>query len=86
MALPGAYAPASIALRVIGESKPPLHHKAIVPEETLCLLISRKTSKLETKSRKREETGSALTRSYCNRSGAAKLADVNLNLFQIQAS
>jgi hypothetical protein len=31
--IPGAYAPASIAFRVIGARKPPLHDKAIVLEE-----------------------------------------------------
>jgi hypothetical protein len=31
--LPGAYAPASIALRVIGAHKPPVHDKAVVLEE-----------------------------------------------------
>jgi hypothetical protein len=35
VALPGAYAPASIALRVIGARKPPLHDKAVVLEEQL---------------------------------------------------
>jgi hypothetical protein len=33
VALPEAYAPASIAVRVSGERKFPLHHKAIVLEE-----------------------------------------------------
>jgi hypothetical protein len=32
VALPGAYAPASIALRVIGAHIPPLHDKAVVVE------------------------------------------------------
>jgi hypothetical protein len=31
--LPGAYAPASIAFRVIGAHKPPLHDKSVVLEE-----------------------------------------------------
>jgi hypothetical protein len=30
--LPGAYTPASTALRVTGARKPPLHDKAVVPE------------------------------------------------------
>jgi hypothetical protein len=33
VALPGAYAPASIALRVIGAHKLPLHDTAVVLEE-----------------------------------------------------
>jgi hypothetical protein len=33
VALPGAYAPASIALPVIGAHKPPLHDKAVVLED-----------------------------------------------------
>jgi hypothetical protein len=33
VALPGAYAPTSIALRVTGEFNPPLHYKAAVLEE-----------------------------------------------------
>jgi hypothetical protein len=33
VALPGAYVPASIALRVIGVRKSPLHEKAIVFDE-----------------------------------------------------
>jgi hypothetical protein len=33
MALPGAYAPASIALRVIVVRRPTLHDKAVVLEE-----------------------------------------------------
>jgi hypothetical protein len=40
MALPGAYAPASIALRVTRARKPPLHNKAAVLEEvTIALLL-----------------------------------------------
>jgi hypothetical protein len=35
MALPGAYAPASIALRVTGARKPPLHDKAVVLKEEI---------------------------------------------------
>jgi hypothetical protein len=35
MALPESYAPASIALRVIGGRKPPLHNKAVVREEEI---------------------------------------------------
>jgi hypothetical protein len=58
-ALPGVYAPASIALRVIEKRKPPLRDKEVVLEEAFCLLIFLKTSKLKTKSRKREKTGSA---------------------------
>jgi hypothetical protein len=37
VALPGAYAPASIALRVIGAGKPSLHDKAVVLEEDIKL-------------------------------------------------
>jgi hypothetical protein len=33
VALPGAYAPASIALRIIGAHEPPLHDKAVVLED-----------------------------------------------------
>jgi hypothetical protein len=33
MALPGAYAPASIVALVIGALKPPLHGEAVVVEE-----------------------------------------------------
>jgi hypothetical protein len=33
VALPGAYAPASIALRVIGARRPPLHDKEVVLKE-----------------------------------------------------
>jgi hypothetical protein len=37
MALSGAYAPASIALRVIWALRPPFHDKAVVLEEALGL-------------------------------------------------
>jgi hypothetical protein len=40
MVLPGAYAPASIALWVIRPHKPPLHDNVIVLEEVLCANIS----------------------------------------------
>jgi hypothetical protein len=39
VALPGAYAPASIALRVIVAYKPLLHDKAIVLEEDIYIYI-----------------------------------------------
>jgi hypothetical protein len=35
VALPGAYTPTSIVLRVIGVCKPPLHDKVVVHEEEL---------------------------------------------------
>jgi hypothetical protein len=38
MALPGAYAPASIALCVTGAHRPPLHGKAIVLEKHIAIL------------------------------------------------
>jgi hypothetical protein len=38
MALPGAFAPASIALRVIEARVPPLHDKAVVLEEEFEIL------------------------------------------------
>jgi hypothetical protein len=37
--LPGAFAPASIALRVIGEHKSPFHEMAVFLEEELLLLL-----------------------------------------------
>jgi hypothetical protein len=40
VALPGAYAHASIALRVIGAHKTPLHDMAVVHEEEISLLLS----------------------------------------------
>jgi hypothetical protein len=39
MALSGAYAPANIALRVIGARKPPLHDKAVVLEENAYVIL-----------------------------------------------
>jgi hypothetical protein len=41
VALPGAYAPASIALRVTGALKLPLHDKAVVLEEDLKYIAKR---------------------------------------------
>jgi hypothetical protein len=40
MALPGAYVPTSIALRLSGASKSPLHDKAVVLEEGYCIISS----------------------------------------------
>jgi hypothetical protein len=37
VSLPGAYSPASIALRVTGAGKPPLHDKAVVLEEEIII-------------------------------------------------
>jgi hypothetical protein len=37
LALPGAYAPASITLQITGKCKPHLHDMAVVHEEYLCL-------------------------------------------------
>jgi hypothetical protein len=41
MALPGAYAPASIALRVIGARKSPLHVRAVVLESATKVSMSK---------------------------------------------
>jgi hypothetical protein len=40
VALPGAYAPANIALRVIGARKHPFHDKAVVLEGKSCAVMA----------------------------------------------
>jgi hypothetical protein len=37
VSLPGTYPPVSIALRVTGERRPPLHYQAVVLEEDKCM-------------------------------------------------